>query len=282
MASIESTQKAKLTLRALDLAFSKEVKTDYYVQPKLQKSLDMNDLANEVAALSTRQEDPTEIARIGNQLMERMAWFLSSGYSISTALGYFRPTASGVFHENELNSALDRTRLKLGVSYSMSKTMREALDGAEIDVEIQKAVTGPQLYAVVSAQDAQNPSAAAQGEGTPIKGGQTCIIKGKKIKVGGTGDQIGVTITRQDGDTQTTYFFPPTLLYPNTASQVGFVMPADAPDGSLWSLTLCTQIGSSGTSQLLKEARTATLADYFVVGEVTTDNEEDSDIPDEL
>lgn len=267
MASKEPTQKAKLTLRALDLALTQDVTNDYYMQPKLQKCLTMTDLANEVAALSIRQEDPEEIVRIGNQLMERMMWFLSSGYSISTLMGYFRPTSNGVFLENELNSALDRNRLKLGVNYAMSKKMREALDSAEIDVEVQKSVSGPQLFAVVSAQNAQNPAAAARGEGTPIAGGQTCIAKGKKIKIGGEGDQIGVTITRQDGDTHTTHFFPPTQLYPNTPTQVGFVMPADAPDGSVWSITLSTQLSGSSTTQLLKEPRTATMADFFVVGE---------------
>lgn len=275
MASKEPTQKAKLTLRALDLALTQDVTNDYYMQPKLQKCLTMTDLANEVAALSTRQEDPEEITRIGNQLMERMMWFLSSGYSISTLMGYFRATSNGVFLENELNSALDRNRLKLGVNYAMSKKMREALDSAEIDVEVQKSVSGPQLFAVVSAQDTQNPAAAARGEGTPIAGGQTCIAKGKKIKVGGEGDQIGVTITRQDGDTHTTHFFPPTQLYPNTLTQVGFVMPADAPDGSVWSITLCTQLSGSGATQLLKEPRTVTMADFFIVGETKSGGEEE-------
>lgn len=275
MASKEPTQKAKLTLKAIDLALTTDVKNDYYLQPKLQKCLDMTDLAQEVAALSTRQEDPEEIARIGNQLMERMIWFLSSGYSISLPLGYFRPTSGGVFLENELNSAPDRKRLKLGVNYSMSKKMREALDTVEIDVEIQKSVSGPQLFAVISAQDAQNPAAAALGEGTPITGGQACIAKGKKIKVGGEGDQIGVTIIRQDGDTHTEHFFPPTQLYPNTPTQVGFVMPADAPDGSVWSITLCTQLGSSGTTKQLKEPRTVTMADFFIVGEAKEEGGEE-------
>lgn len=263
----EPTQKAKLVLKALDLALTQDIKNDCYVQPKLQKCLNMHDLASEVAALSTRQEDPEEITRTGNQLMERMMWYLSAGYSISTPLGYFRPTSQGVFLENELTSALDRKRLKLGVAYSASKQMRQLLDEVEIDVEIQKSVTGPQLYSVVSAQDAQNP-AAARGEGRAIEAGQTCIIKGKNIKVGGEGDQIGVTIQRTDGDSGEKFFFPVSKLYPNTAMQVGFVLPASVADGSVWSVTLCTQLGSNGTA-LLKEPRTATMSDFFVVGDVT-------------
>lgn len=265
----EPTQKAKLALKALELSLTTDVANDYYLQPKLQKCLTLDDLAREVAALSTRQEDEADLARTGRLLMQRMAWFLSAGYSISTPMGYFRPTVQGVFLDSELNSAPDRSRLKLGVSYSMSDEMRQALADAEIDIEIQKAATGPQLYSVISAQDAQNPSAATRGEGVPVSGGQTCIIKCKNGKVGGSGDNIGVTITRQDGGTQQTYFFPVSALYPNTATQVGFVMPADAPKGSVWSVKLCTQLGSNGTS-LLKEPRTVTMADFFVVGETSS------------
>ena len=149
----------------------------------------------------------------------------------------------------------------------MSQEMRQALDEAEIDVEIQKSVSGPQLFMVVSAQDVQNPAAAARGEGVPVSAGQICIIKGKNIKVGGAGDQIGVTIKRTDGDSGETFFFPISKLYPNTATQVGFVLPAGAADGSIWSVTLCTQLGSNGTAQL-KEPRTATMPDNFVVGDI--------------
>lgn len=263
----EPTQKAKLTLKALDLAFTKDITNDRYLQPKLQKCLGMYDLAGEVAALSTRQEDVDEITRTGNQLMERMMWYLSCGYSISTPIGYFRPTSQGVFLESELMSAPDRKRIKLGVAYSMSQQMRKVLNEAEIDVEIQKSISGPQLFMVISAQDAQNLAAAARGEGVPVSAGETCIIRGKNIKVGGQGDQIGVTIRRTDGDSGETFFFPPSKLYPNTATQVGFVLPSTVADGSVWSVTLCTMLGSNGTASL-KEPRTATMSGDFVVGDV--------------
>lgn len=268
MAAKEPTQKAKLQLKALELALTTDVKDDYYLQPKLQKCLNMDDLAAEVAALSTRQEDPEDIARTLRQCMQRMMWYLSSGYSVSTPLGYFRPTAQGVFLESELNEALDRSRLSLGVKYSMGEEMRRALDEAEIVVDVQKAVSGPQLYAVVSGRDAENPEAATRGEGTPISAGKTCVLKGRNIKVGGDGPEIGITLTRVDGDTHTTHFLGLDSLYPNTRTRVGFVMPADAPQGSVWSVTLCTQLGSNGAG-LLKTPRTAVMSTNFVVGEVS-------------
>ena len=120
MAAKEPTQKAKLQLKALELALTTDVKDDYYLQPKLQKCLNMDDLAAEVAALSTRQEDPEDIARTGRDLMRRMMWYLSAGYSISTPLGYFRPTAQGVFMESELNEAIDRDRLTVLDALSMA------------------------------------------------------------------------------------------------------------------------------------------------------------------
>ena len=258
------TQKAKLMLKAIELLLTTDVTNDYYLQPKTQKCLSLSDLAREVAALSTRQEDPEEIARTTTLVMERMMWFLSAGYSISTPLGYFHTTAQGVFLEGELNTGIDRSRLKLGISYAMSAGMRQSLAQAEIDVDIQKSVAGPQLYAVVSAQDAQNPAFATRGEGIPISAGQTCIIKGRNLKVGGTDEKIGVTLTSQATDHKETFFFPLTKLYPNTATQVGFVMPASVEDGSVWSVSLCTQIG--GNSNLLKAPRTVEMGEYFIVG----------------
>lgn len=267
MATKDPTQKAKLQLKAQEFALTSDVKDDYYLQPKLQKCLSMDDLAAEVAALSTRQEDPEDIARTGRDLMRRMMWYLSAGYSVSTPLGYFRPTAQGVFTESELNEALDRGRLTLGVKYSMSNEMRQALDEAEIDVEIQRAATGPQLYSVVSAQDAEHPEAVTKGEGVPVTAGQVCIIKARNAKVGGEGAEIGVTLTRVDGSSGTTYFFNIAQLYPNTLTRIGFVMPADAPQGSVWSVKLCTRLGADGT-HVLKSPRTVTMDSNFVVGEV--------------
>lgn len=269
MASKEPTQKAPFRLKAQELYMTTDVTNDYYLQPELVKCLNVDDIAAEVAALSTRQEDPEDIARTLRQCMQRMMWYLSSGYSISTPMGYFRPTAQGVFLESELNEALDRSRLSLGVKYSMGEEMRRALDEAEIVVDVQKAATGPQLYAVVSGRDAENPAAATRGEGTPISAGKTCVLKGRNIKVGGDGPEMGITLTRVDGDTHTTHFLGLDSLYPNTRTRVGFVMPADAPQGSVWSVTLCTQLGTDG-HRLLKEARTVTMDNDFVVGEVGT------------
>ncbi|WP_277233780.1 hypothetical protein [Phocaeicola salanitronis] len=55
---IESTQKAKLLLRAQELTLTTNVPNDYYMTIKRQDSLSLEDIAREVAALSTRQEDP--------------------------------------------------------------------------------------------------------------------------------------------------------------------------------------------------------------------------------
>lgn len=266
----DPTQKAKLTLKALDLTLTQDVKNDFYLQPKLQKCLTVDDIAREVAALSTRQEDAEELARTFRAMMRRMTWYISSGYSVSTPMGNFRVTSGGVLLESELTAAPPRERLRLGVAYTMSGEMRQALAEAEIDVEIQRTATGPQLFAVVSAHDAQHPGAVTRGEGVPVTPGQTCIIRGRNLKVGGTAQGVGVTLTRTDGDTPATHFIPATALYPNTPTQVGFVLPASAPDGSVWTVTLCTQLGSNGTA-LLKAPRTAEVPAMFVVGEVNPD-----------
>lgn len=275
----EPTQKAKLALKAIPLAITTDVKDDYFVSPKIQKNLSMDDLAAEVAALSTRQEDAEDIARTGNALLRRMMWYLSSGYSISTELGNFRVTAKGVLLEQELVDAPDRSRITLGVSYSMSDAMRQALADAELDIEIQKSAVGPQLYAVVSAHDADHPDAVTRGESVPVSAGQMCVIKGRNIKVGGSGENIGVTLRRVDGSTGETVFIPVSQLYPNTSMRVGFVMPASAPDQSEWEVTLCSQLASDGHT-LLKEARTAVMPDTFIVGQQSSSGGDDGgDLP---
>ena len=275
----DPTQKAKLALKAIPLAITTDVKDDYFVSPKIQKNLSMDDLAAEVAALSTRQEDAEDIARTGNALLRRMMWYLSSGYSISTELGSFRVTAKGVLLEQELVDAPDRSRITLGVSYSMSDAMRQALADAELDIEIQKSAVGPQLYVVVSAHDADHPDAVTRGESVPVSAGQMCVIKGRNIKVGGSGENIGVTLRRVDGSTGETVFIPVSQLYPNTSMRVGFVMPASAPDQSEWEVTLCSQLSSDGRT-LLKEARTAVMPDTFIVGQQSSSGGDDGgDLP---
>lgn len=267
MATKEPTQKAKLALKAIPYGITTDVKDDYYISPKVQKSLTVDDLAAEVAALSTRQEDPEDIARTGHALLRRAIWYLSAGYSVNTELGNFHVTAKGILRQAELTDAPDRSRITLGVSYSMSDDMRQALADAELDIEIQKATVGPQLFSVVSGHDADHPDAVTRGESVPVSAGQLCVIKGRNIKVGGTGADIGVTLRRVDGSSGETVFFPVTQLSPNTPTRVGFVMPATAPDHSEWEVTLCTQLSGSG-SHLLKEARTAVMEDTFIVGEL--------------
>ena len=263
----KTSQRAKLVLKAILNLLTKDVTNDYYFTVKTQKSLSLADLAQEVAATHGHQ-NAAEVEMLTREVLELAAWYLSCGYTVTTPLGYFRTTVSGTALDSELNAAPDRSRLKLGVSYTLSEAMRQALADAEIDVEIDKVKTGPQLYAVVSAQDAQNPGAVTRGEGVPVSGGEQCIIKGKNLKVGGPAEaKPGVTLTRVDESGTAPVFIPAAKLYPNTPSQVGFVMPASATKGSVWQVSLCTQLGSN-SSLMLKEPRTVVMDDTFVVGEM--------------
>lgn len=180
-----------------------------------------------MVALSTRQEDPAEVESTGNSLFQRMMWFLSAGYSISTPMGVIRLNAKGNLRKSELLSAPDRSRILLDLSLSMSAEMRRMLNEVELDVEIQQSTTGPVLIGITSG-------------------------------------------------------FNATQLFPNTATRVGFVLPSTVEDGSIWSVKLCTQLGSNG-SQLLKEPREAVLDDVFVVGEnITGGGEEEEENPSEI
>ena len=101
----------------------------------------------------------------------------------------------------------------------------------------------------------------------PVAAGETCVIKGRNLKVGGPAEaNAGITLTRQDKSGVTPIFIPAARLFPNTPTQVGFVMPAGAEEGSVWQVKLCTQLAGNGTT-LLKEPRTVTMDDNFIVGQ---------------
>ena len=118
---------------------------------------------------------------------------------------------------------------------------------------------------------AQTPDAATRGESMPVAAGETCVIKGRNLKVGGPAEaNAGITLTRQDKSGVTPIFIPAARLFPNTPTQVGFVMPAGAEEGSVWQVKLCTQL-SAKNSQLLKEPRTVVMDDNFVVGQPAED-----------
>lgn len=262
----KNSQRAKLVLKARENLLTKDVKNDYYLTVKSQRTLTLADLAKEVAATHGHQNQ-SEVEMLTRETLELAAWYLSNGFGVTTPLGYYHTTVSGTLLDSELNAAPDRSKLKLGISYAMSDLMRQSLTEAELDVEIDKAKTGPQLFSVVSAQDAQHPDAATRGESVPVASGEACIIKGRNLKVGGPAEaNAGITLTRQDKQGVTPVFIPAARLFPNTPTQVGFVMPAGAEEGSVWQVKLCTQLGSNG-AQLLKEPRTVTMDDNFVVGQ---------------
>ena len=179
----KTSQRAKLVLKARENLLTKDVKNDYYLTVKSQRTLTLSDLAKEVAATHGHQNQ-REVEMLTRETLELAAWYLSNGFGITTPLGYYHTTVSGTLLNNELNAAPDRSKLKLGISYAMSAIMRQFLTDAELDVEIDKAKVGPQLFAVVSAQDAQHPDAATRGESMPVAAGETCVIKGRNLKVG--------------------------------------------------------------------------------------------------
>ena len=262
----KTSQRAKLVLKARENLLTKDIKNDYYLTVKSQRTLTLADLAKEVAATHGHQNQ-SEVEMLTRKTLELAAWYLSNGFGITTPLGYYHTTVSGSLLDSELSAAPDRSKLKLGISYAMSDLMRQFLTEAALDLEIDKAKTGPQLFSVVSAQDAQHPDAATRGNSVPVAAGEACIIKGRNLKVGGPAEaNAGITLTRQDKQGVTPVFIPATRLFPNTPTQVGFVMPASAEEGSVWQVKLCTQIGAN-SSQLLKKPRTVVMDNNFVVGQ---------------
>ena len=261
----QESQRAKILLKAVPNELTAET-NDFYLILKNQKQLTLTDLSREVAARHGHQ-NASEAEMLAREILELGNWYLSNGYTISTPQGNYYVTVKGVLLSTELSEAPKRDRLTLGVAYTPSEQMRRLLDEAELDVEISKLPIGPQLNSVVSAYDAKNPDAVTRGDSMPVEAGQLCIIKGRNLKVGGTAEDAGVTLTRVDGTSGETIFIPVRRLSPNTPTQVGFVMPASAPDQSVWKVSICTYLGNN-SRYLLKSPRTVELAGTFTVGEM--------------
>lgn len=256
-------------MQARENLLTEDVKNDYYLTVKAQKSLTLTDLAQEVASTHGHQ-NASEVEMLTRETLELGNWYLSNGFSITTPMGSFHTTVSGTLLDSELSSAPDRKRIKLNMSYTIGKELRQALEDAELDVEISKPVTGPQLQAIVSAHDVQHPDAVTRGESQPIASGEACIIRGKNLKVGGpTESKPGVTLTRIGSGTPSTIFIPVEKLYPNTPTQVGFVMPAAAAKDSEWEVSICTQLAGNSNDRFLKAPRTVKMERSFIVGQVS-------------
>lgn len=262
----QESQRAKLSLKALPNELT-DLANDFYLIVKNQKRLTLSDLSREVAATHGHHK-AAEVEMLTREVLELGNWYLSNGYTISTPQGNYYVTVKGVLLDTELSEAPNRDRLSLNIGYTPSEQVRRLLDEAELDVEINKASIGPQLNTVVSAYDAKNPDAVTRGDSMPVEAGQLCIIKGRNLKVGGTAEDVGVTLRRVDGTSGETIFIPVRRLSPNTPTQVGFVMPVSAPDQSVWKVSIHTYLGNNG-KYLLKTPRTVELSGTFIVGEVT-------------
>ncbi len=250
----KSSPRARLTLEAIPSSLPGQ-EGKFYFNVRRQKTLTLDDLAAEAASFLGHR-NAAEVSAAGQTLMELAAWYLSCGFTLSTPLGNFRTTVQGTLEETALASAPDRSRLRLGVAYTMGKPMRKALDEAELGVEIERQATGPQPYGMADPLERGTHDGLPPGQtATP---GQMCLIRGRNIKVGGGGEGVGLTLRRTDGDVEETMFFPPERLYPNTPSQVGFILPAGTPPGSTWQVSLCTGLGGHG-NKLLKGTRTVVM-----------------------
>ena len=274
----QNSQRSVLNLLAQENALTQDIENDYYLSIKRQGTLDIPTLAKEVAK-KHGGKSASEVEMLTNEVLELAAWYLSNGFSVNTPLGHFQTNVQGVVTSAELAS-IDTSRIKLSVGYTMSQGMVDMLTNARIDVEANKAKTGPEIFAVISAQDAKDPEAVTRGESTPVRAGATTIIRGRNLKVGGPqGAQVGITLTRTDEEAEP-IFIPAIDLYPNEPKEVGFNMPASAPDGSTWSVTITTQLGAKA-NRYLKDVRTFTLENAFIVGQVSSPTTPGGDDDDE-
>lgn len=99
----KASQRAKLVLKARENLLTKDIKNDYYLTVKSQRTLTLADLAKEVAATHGHQNQ-SEVEMLTRETLELAAWYLSNGFGITTPLGYYHTTVSGSLLDSELSA----------------------------------------------------------------------------------------------------------------------------------------------------------------------------------
>ncbi len=257
--TINKLKRAKMNLAA----YPNNLKGDgnYYLSIPSVNTVKQSDLV-ELVATSLGNKNSDEVSMVVKEFFDYVGWYLSNGYTVTTDLCNMRVVVKGSLTSAELNNSLDTDDVNLKVMYTTGSSITKYMSEAELNVDINKASTGPQIYSISSVFDSAD---ATDGEKHDLVVGQGVVLNGKKIKVSGSAENVGIVLTNVDsGETITV---DKSELYINTPTQVYFHLPIDMSTEGEWQVSLTTQ-SSSNSNVELKTPRTATLDDTFSVVEV--------------
>lgn len=198
-------------------------------------SLTLDDIISEMKKEDTglRTETLEHSLKLFNRVVSDL---LLEGYSVNT--GLFRATAQfrGVID----NGLWNPEKNSIYVLFTQDKVLREAIGQTSVNILAEKG----DAMRIISITDL----ATGAVDGT-VTAGRNCSVVGRLIKVAGTHESVGVTLTNAEGAVTK---LPADMVARNQPSELMLLIPADTAAGT-YTLTITTQHCGGGT--LLKEPR---------------------------
>lgn len=189
-----------------------------------------------------REETIRHVHDLEKRVVKRL---LMSGYSVNAGLYYASTSFRGVIED----SAWDAAKNSIVVNFNMGTDLREAIKKTTVNIIGEK---GAAMY-IGGVTDASTRATDASATA-----GRAFTLKGSKLKVAGTDESVGITLTSESG---TVTRITEDLMVKNNPSEVIFIIPADLANGT-YQLKLTTQC-SSNSKQLLKTPRSVEKTIYI-------------------
>lgn len=210
-------------------------KEDMYLAPVRSGSADE---AQVIAAMKAedsglREETIRHVHELEKRVIKRM---LMSGMNVNNGLFYASAYFRGVVEDAKWN----REKNSIVVRFKMGADLREAVKKTAVNIIGEKGSTmyiGGVTDVSTRAQDA---SATA---------GRPFTLKGGKLKIVGTDESVGITLTDSEGIVTR---ITEDLYVANGSTKVTFIIPNGLADG-VYTMTLTTQYANAVT--LLKTPR---------------------------
>lgn len=237
-----------------------DVTNDYYLTVQSRGSLNPHGVIERMRQHELPTKNVDGEAFLDN-FFDECILALQEGYNINTPLFNAGIGLEGGVLASDLGHTVGPDKVKAYLQLTQSATARKALEESSVYIFQQSAATLPTIQSVMD---------PTEGKANHLNPGAMVLIQGLRIAVKGDDPSIGVTFTKS-GSSSTTVKVGVEKIYPNTPTKLQFILPEEVTEGD-WEVSITTQ--SSGSSVLLKEARTGVYEEIVTVGDGGSDDED--------
>ncbi len=250
------SEKSILTVDLYDNILTEKL-GDYTGRVRITGTLHNTEVAQRIVNERTEYRLET-IENILNLADSKKVEIIAEGKSLVDGVGQYMLNISGSF-EGE-NPTFDSEKHKLGITYTPSKSMLDALKRITVDPRLAK--TGPVINTIT---DSTTGAVNSQ-----ITSGGPAIIEGNLMLLKGDDPTIGIYFVPENGGEAVKV----SMVVTNTKSQIIFIIPT-LTDGQYF-VRVTTQAGAN--YQIVKEPRSYQLPILLTVGGIPTEPEEDEPV----